>query len=270
MTSLRQQRRRCCSPFSFVVLVLFLSTSSAFQNQIYHLVSIRNHLQKANDIDPVTRLHMSDERQPWNVFRFAQQSSRFVTLPPPFSSNNSSTKKIQPGDVLWKPSNIRNNFFPTFAPLDDVVMGGASSSQFNDATGKWTGTVTDANNGGFVGIRTTPNVLLDMSECRGIEIKLYSKKQQRIKVALRDSTAFNGIVWSTSVDVTNNGRPIKVPFDKQVPTLFARIDNTAKPFQKDNVTAMQLVYSKFEYEGALNPKFVPGEVDLQVEEIRAY
>ena len=275
MAALRRRRSPSKSPgFSELRLVLLalvgclrlLPTSVAFQVNNDHISICR----KATQLDMSSQQENENARRPWDILRFAQQSSRFVTLPSPFSGSTSK-RIVKPGDVLWKPdsSSMSDNLFKTFAPLDDVVMGGASASQFNDATGKWTGTVTDANNGGFVGIRTTPNALLDMTACKGIELRLFSNKQQRLKVALRDSTSFNGIVWSTSVDMSN-GKAIRVPFDKQVPTLFARIDNTADPFQKDNVTAMQLVYSKFEYDGALNPKFFAGPVDVQVEEIRAY
>jgi outer membrane lipoprotein SlyB len=183
-------------------------------------------------------------------------------------SNTKGVQVVQPGDILWKPGGQQQNSF-TFAPLDDVVMGGASSSGFDAATGKWTGQVTDANNGGFVGIRSTPNLQLDMTNCKGLELKLRSNKQKRLKVAVRDSTEFNGVVWSTSVDL-KNGRVLRVPFAKQVPTVFARIVDDNKPFRKDAVTAMQLVYSKFEYDGKLNPRFELGDVDVQIEEIKAY
>jgi outer membrane lipoprotein SlyB len=220
--------------------------------------------KKASSFTEIRATSSSQERKLWDVFRFARQSSRFISL---FPGNTKGVQVVRPGDILWKPGQPQNSF--TFAPLDDVVMGGASSSGFDANTGKWTGQVTDANNGGFVGIRSTPNLNLDMTKCKGLELKLRSKKQKRIKVAVRDNTEFNGITWATSVDL-KNGSVVRVPFAKQVPTVFAKTVTDNKAFRKDQVTAVQLVYSKFEYDGKLNPRFELGNVDVQIEEIKAY
>jgi hypothetical protein len=201
------------------------------------------------------------ERRPWEFFRFVRQSSRFIDILP----RKTQKRTIQPGDVLWKPVGMETYF--DFAPLDDVVMGGASSSTFNGATGKWKGEVTDANSGGFIGIRSTPVVDLDMSNCKGIDIRLKSDTKLRLKVVIRDTTDFNGIAWTSSKDV--GGRSLQIPFNSQVPTMFAKTVES-DPFKRKNVKSIQLVYSKFEYDGALNPKFSTGDFDVQLEEIRAY
>jgi len=135
-------------------------------------------------------------RKPWEFFRFVSQSSKFVSTP---FSENPNERKVEPGDLLWEP-NAQTEF--TFGPLDDVVMGGASSSSFDGSTGIWSGTVTDANNGGFVGIRSTPVFLWDVTRCAGLELTLRSvMKEGRLKIGLRDSKDFNGLVWNASVDV---------------------------------------------------------------------
>jgi hypothetical protein len=184
-----------------------------------------------------------------------------------FPGKKTEKRVIRSGDVLWK-AGLQDNDF-TFAPLDDVVMGGASSSNFDDATGKWKGSVTDANNGGFIGIRSTPYVDWDMVNCQGIALKLATPSGTRLKVVLRDSVEFNGISWTSSKDVDANGKTIKIPFSKQVPTMFAKTVS-GQTFSKDQVKGIQLVFSKFEYDGALNPKFSVGDFQVQVEEIRAY
>jgi hypothetical protein len=210
----------------------------------------------------------SNDRKPWEVFRFLQQSSKFVTLPF-LAPGKTQLKVLQPGAVLWKASERKNDF--TMAPLDDVVMGGASSSTFDSNTGIWTGTVTDANNGGFIGIRNTPGFLWNMNSCKGLEYKLRtsSSKTKRYKFVARDSTDFNGITWASSVDVKPGLSTVKVPFAKQVPALFAKTvpDQT---FRKDNVVGIQIAFSKFAFDGGLNPKFSLGDVNLQILEIRAY
>ena len=54
--------------------------------------------------------------------------------------------------------------------------------------------------------------------------------------------------------------------------MFARVveEQESQGIQKDNIVGLQLVYSKFEYDGGLNAKFEIGDVDLQIMEIRAY
>ena len=225
-------------------------------------------------------------RQPWEFGRFVKQSSKFVTIPFLPGPSSKSTV-IAPGTILWQPSSSSSSSSFSFGPLDDVVMGGASSSTFDDASGTWTGQVTDANNGGFIGIRSFPACQWDMSACQGIELKLRGGKLgKRFKVVLRDSTDFNGICWTTSVDV-GGGLPklfrnvlnrdgndvttstVRVPFDKQIPTIFAKTV-PGKSFQKDSVVGVQFAYSKFEYDGELNPMFEVGDVELQILEIKAY
>lgn len=258
------------------------------------------------------------KRQPWEFGRFVRQSSKFVNLP--FLSSSGSTSAsgtvIVPGTVVWQPSAASGaaTVIPTsvppfsFGPLDDVVMGGASSSTFDNDSGLWKGSVTDANNGGFIGIRSFPAFKWDMTGCQGIELKLRQRGEadQRFKVVLRDSTDFNGVCWTTSVNVRGNGgsiagsipsymklfRPndssdtttnasktmpskpttttVRIPFDKQIPTLFAKTVTGATTFQKDSIVGVQLAYSKFEYDGGLNPKFTVGDIQLEILEIKAY
>lgn len=211
------------------------------------------------------------ERVPWDGIRFLKQSSKFITMPSPFSKSGKA-KEILPGDTLWEPG--ANKIIPSWGPLDDVVMGGASESSFDDATGIWRGIVTSANNGGFVGIRTTPfAVPLDMKNCGGLELRIKGGRGKRFKAVVRDSTDFNGVCWTTSFDVPSlslgNVSTIRLPFEKQIPTIFARTVPDQK-FNEENVVGLQLAYSMFEYDGNLNPNFSLGGFDLQLMGIRAY
>ncbi|VEU36807.1 unnamed protein product [Pseudo-nitzschia multistriata] len=232
-----------------------------------------------------------NERKPWDVLRFVRQSSRFVSLPFPGSGAPKSSLaedrrgRIAPGTLLWKAGDRDRNDFE-FAPLDDVVMGGASSSTFDEATGKWTGSVTDANSGGFIGIRSTPLVSYDLSACTGIEWTLSAADKQRLKVVLRDSADFNGIGWTTSRDVAAAGTmgsrkslvTLRIPFGGNgtgnnqplLPSRFAKILTDFPPFASSSVKAFQLTYSKFEYDGGLNPRFNVGDFGIQLLEIRSY
>ena len=196
--------------------------------------------------------------------------------------------------MIWAPSSTSNYF--SFAPLDDVVMGGASSSSVDNNTGIWRGRVTDANNGGFVGIRSTPfknEMAFDMTDCKGIELKLRMGNGKRFKFVVRDTTEFNGICWTTAFDAASNGNAnflepvgnllsksidtiadeksiqVRIPFAKQVPTIFAQTV-TGKTFDEMNVVGMQLAYSKFEFDGKLNQNFELGDFSLQILEISTY
>ena len=220
------------------------------------------------------------ERRPWEFLRFVRQSSRFVPPPTLPFSGPGRTRIVEPGDSLYSPSG-RDGLFG-FAPLDDVVMGGASSSGVDDNTGIWSGTVTTANGGGFAGIRSTPfrdGTSLDMTACAGVELRLRGGGGRRFKFVARDSAEFNGVCWTTSFDASKNGVfgrrdgsgqiVVRLPFDGQVPTIFAKTV-ADKTFQVQNVVGFQIAYSKFQYDGALNPNFDEGDFSLQILELKAY
>lgn len=252
-----------------IVLILLLFFSVSVVSSFVRVDAVRSSSTSPTPQDSTTTLfaERTTSRRPWNIVRFFQQSSRFVS---PFPSTTQK-KKIAAGDIIWKAGAAASSNDFTLAPLDDVVMGGASSSTFDAATGKWTGEVTDANNGGFIGIRSTPFVEYDMSKCTGIQLKVTpgDRKALRLKVVIRDSTDFNGIGWTTSVNIDGKGSTVKIPFKKQVPTRFAQTVS-GPSFGADRVRGVQLVFSKFEYDGALNPKFRSGDFSLQVEEVRTY
>ncbi|XP_064972741.1 uncharacterized protein LOC135616926 isoform X2 [Musa acuminata AAA Group] len=54
------------------------------------------------------------------------------------------------------------------------------------------------------------------------------------------------------------------------PIFRARTVVDAAPFDPSNIISLQLMYSKFEYDGKLNPTFVEGSFQLPFSSIRAY
>mmetsp|Transcript_8796 Transcript_8796/g.12492 ORF Transcript_8796/g.12492 Transcript_8796/m.12492 type:complete len:332 (+) Transcript_8796:72-1067(+) len=255
----------------------------------------KNIVSPANDEKAIT----SKNREPWDAFRFVKQSSQFITiLPKPFLQ----PLIVNPGDTLWQPgtsttttSSGTSSAKMRWGSLDDVVMGGVSASTIDNETGMWKGTVSSANSGGFVGIRTMPftsHSSYDMSNCSGIQIRFLSydsgTRSKRFKAVLRDSTDFNGVCWTTSFDAkgrggssnpfwkkllndgseTNNVQTANLPFDKQIPAIFARTVPDVT-FDSSNVVGFQLAYSKFEYDGEFNPNFELGDFSLQLLEIKA-
>ncbi|XP_008790013.1 protein HIGH CHLOROPHYLL FLUORESCENCE PHENOTYPE 173, chloroplastic isoform X2 [Phoenix dactylifera] len=164
--------------------------------------------------------------------------------------------------------------------LDDVVMGGVSESTFQvDPTGNeyggpsglFKGVVSTANNGGFTSIRTKNfSVPEDLSAYDGIELRLKGDGR-RYKLILRTSADWDTVGYTASFDtVKEQWHTIKIPFSSLRPVFRARTAVDAPPFDPSNIISLQLMYSKFEYDGKLNPTFVEGPFQLPLSSIRAY
>jgi len=217
-----------------------------------------------------------EQRVPWDWQRFIRQSSKFIELPSLSKSN--TARVLSPGDSFGELQ---------LFPLDDVVMGGASCSTFDNGSRRWTGDITSLNSGGFVGIRCKSLDPLDLSATQGIELKVRPDgKERRFKFVLRDSTDFNGICWTASFTV---GRPqarlmslfasviggesgvesVRIPYSTLAPTIFAK---TVPDVTIDlaNIVGVQIALSKFEYDGMLNPLFSEGTFELDVLEVATY
>lgn len=220
----------------------------------------------------------TDVKQPWDIGRFARTAGEFGFLQPPNpikvlggilgGSNAMSGQTIKPEQILYNP--VINPLQLVFRPLDDVVMGGSSESSFDDATGVWSGKVITAG-GGFAGIRTRPfEPPLDLSRCTGLRLKVKGQGQ-RFKFIVRDNDEFNGIAWSYSFD-TNPwfDTEVRIPLADFVPTKFARVVEDVGNLDTSTISALQITYSKFEYQDALNPKFEGGDFKLVLKELDTY
>ncbi|KAJ6796394.1 Uncharacterized protein M6B38_218235 [Iris pallida] len=164
--------------------------------------------------------------------------------------------------------------------LDDVVMGGVSESTFEidprgsengGPTGVFKGTVSTANNGGFTSIRTK-NFLApeDLSAYDGIEMRIKGDGRH-YKFIIRTSPDWDTVGYTASFDTTKDQwQTIKIPFSSLRPVFRARTKVDAQPFDPSSIISMQLMYSKFEYDGKLNPTFVEGVFQLPFSSIRAY
>ena len=125
-----------------------------------------------------------EERVPWDWKRFVKQSSEFIELPSLLPKPKSQPRAVAPGESFGALE---------LFPLDDVVMGGASSSSFDNAARTWRGEVTTRNSGGFVGVRSkTLAPALDLTGASGVAIRVRPRGAPlRLKFILRDSTDFN-------------------------------------------------------------------------------
>ncbi len=157
--------------------------------------------------------------------------------------------------------------------LDDVVMGGVSASQFylKEHSALFTGTVSTANSGGFVSIRTRNlSPPLNLQGYTGLQLRLRGDGQ-RYKFFLRSDPAWDGVGYAISFDtVANQWLTVELPFSHFIPVLRARTATDAPPLNLGQIYSLQLMLSKFEYDGALNPHFHPGTFSLELESIQAY
>ncbi len=157
--------------------------------------------------------------------------------------------------------------------LDDVVMGGVSQSNirlYNDVA-VFSGNVSTANNGGFASVRTKNfNPTLDLSEYQGIQLRVKGDGK-RYKFITRCEGKWDGIGYCYSFDtVYDFPLNIRIPFNDLIPVFRAKTVNDAGEFDASKVYSLQLMLSKFEYDGQLNLKFDPGFFALEIENIKAY
>ncbi|AFY35243.1 CIA30 family protein [Calothrix sp. PCC 7507] len=157
--------------------------------------------------------------------------------------------------------------------VDDVVMGGVSASNivFVENTALFTGNVSTANSGGFASVRTRNfDPTFDLSGYEGVELRVKGDGQ-RYKLFLRTDTKWDGLGYSYSFDtVANTWINVRIPFADLIPVFRAKIVKDAPAIDTNKVCSFQLMLSKFEYDGALNPKFSPGGFTLQVESMKVY
>lgn len=86
--------------------------------------------------------------------------------------------------------------------LDDVVMGGASSSRVSQADhgGTFSGSVTTRFNGGFCSARCLPASVQDLKDFDGLAVRVLCEQGMRYKLILRENTARGGVAWCYSFD----------------------------------------------------------------------
>lgn len=159
-----------------------------------------------------------------------------------------------------------------WGPLNDGVMGGVSQSdiQLDAAGARFSGTVSTENSGGFASVRTRDfQPPIDLSAFTGVELRVRGDGK-RYKFMLRTESRWDGIAHCYSFDTEpDTWKTVKIPFAAFVPVFRAKTVPDA-PLDASRIHAMQLMLSKFEYDGALNPTFQPGFFQLQVESIQTY
>jgi Complex I intermediate-associated protein 30 (CIA30) len=159
----------------------------------------------------------------------------------------------------------------TWGAVDDVVMGGVSQSQVSASPegARFAGTVSTQNSGGFASVRTRNfSPPLNLSATTTIELRVKGDGN-RYKFLLRSENSWDSAAFSHSFDtVAGEWMTVSVPVATLVPTFRAKTVANLKP-DLAAVRSFQLMLSKFEYDGVLNPQFTPGRFELVVESIQA-
>ena len=152
-------------------------------------------------------------------------------------------------------------------------MGGVSESDIRLERDRavFSGNVSTANSGGFASVRTRNfSPPWDLSGYEGIALRVQGDGK-RYKFIIRGEGKWDGIGYCYSFDTLHNcWTTITIPFAELIPVFRAKTVPDAGPFNASQVYSMQLMLSKFEYDGALNPKFQAGMFSLEIESIKAY
>lgn len=184
-----------------------------------------------------------------------------------------SLKQAYPQRLLFDFRNASDDIKQMWGAVDDVVMGGVSESGLRLAPDKaiFTGNVSTANSGGFASVRNRNfDPPLDLSQYEGIQLRVKGDGK-RYKCILRCEGKWDGISYCYSFDtVANTWITVRVPFAELRPVFRAKSVPEADPLDASRVYSIQLMLSKFEYDGDLNPKFEPGFFALEIETIQAY
>ncbi|GAP94059.1 CIA30 family protein [Leptolyngbya sp. NIES-2104] len=220
---------------------------------------------------------MSEQRSQWDLGRFVQTLEYFEAIPIVSWLQNMFQPRPNPQPfyhdrVLFDFSNPQIDIQNTWGALDDVVMGGVSDSsvRLENGAAVFSGNVSTANSGGFASIRTRNfEPALNLSTFTGVELRLKGDGN-RYKFLIRDGDGWDSVGYSHSFDtVANEWITVQVPFAQLIPVFRAKTVSNAK-LSPERIRSFQLMLSKFEYDGGLNPRFSPGSFRLEISSIAAY
>ena len=175
--------------------------------------------------------------------------------------------------ILFDFTNPHLDITNIWGAVNDVVMGGVSQSNISLSNHRaiFSGIVSTDNNGGFASVRTRNlAVPWNLSQYEGIELKVVGDGK-RYKFIARCEGRWDGIAYCASFDtVCNVATIIRIRFCDLIPVFRAKTVSEVGSFDSSQVYAIQLMLSKFEYDGQLNPNFEPGVFGLEIEYIKAY
>jgi hypothetical protein len=161
--------------------------------------------------------------------------------------------------------------------LDDVVMGGVSASSLTltPEGALFAGEVSTENSGGFVSVRSRNfSPPLDLTQAlptvTGISLQVKGDGQ-RYKFFLRDADGWDSLAYAASFDTrAQDWLTVQIPFAQMQAVFRAKSVKAARSLQPSSIYSLQLMLSKFEYDGELNPHFQAGQFHLYIRSIGIY
>eukprot|EP00178_Gracilaria_changii_P007914 TRINITY_DN245_c0_g1_i1.p1 TRINITY_DN245_c0_g1~~TRINITY_DN245_c0_g1_i1.p1 ORF type:complete len:560 (+),score=67.99 TRINITY_DN245_c0_g1_i1:2010-3689(+) len=160
-----------------------------------------------------------------------------------------------------------------WSPVNDVVMGGVSRSTVQSKNGElvFTGSVSTENNGGFASARMSDlETPMNLSGYDGLQLRVKGDGNH-YKMIVRCEPKWDGLCHCFTFEtVKDEWIDVKIPFERFNTVRRAKTVEDAPALNSANIVAFQLMLSKFEYDGELNPTFSPGSFELRVSDIRAY
>ncbi|KAL4859726.1 putative complex I intermediate-associated protein 30 [Chlorella vulgaris] len=173
------------------------------------------------------------------------------------------------GKVVWAADG--SGVATSWGSLDDVVMGGASSSGFfvqqgagedGGPAGVFAGNITSANNGGFASVRTRNlDPPLDLQAYAGLELRIKGDGQ-RYKLIIRCDPGWDSVGHTLSFPTQPGWQTVRLSFSEFLPVFRAKTMRNADPINPQSIYSIQLMLSKFESDGALNDTFREGSFEL--------
>jgi hypothetical protein len=161
----------------------------------------------------------------------------------------------------------------TWGSVDDNVMGGVSDSRIMlvPEGADFFGNVSIQNSGGFASVRTRNfDPAIDLSAYQGMELQLRGDGQ-RYKFLMRSDLGWDSVAFAYSFDtIADQWMTVRIPFSQMVPVVRAKTLKDGSQVNAKQVRSLQLMLSKFEYDGQLNPRFQPGPFRMTVRSIGAY
>jgi monofunctional biosynthetic peptidoglycan transglycosylase len=132
-----------------------------------------------------------------------------------------------------------------FDSIDDVVMGGVSSSRLEptgDGTALFSGTVSFENNGGFASVRSKP-AAWDLSAAEGLALRVRGDGR-RYKLNLRTAAMADQTAYQTEFETTGGRwQTVALPFERFEAKLRGRLQPDADPIDRSRVQTVGLMIS---------------------------
>jgi len=161
--------------------------------------------------------------------------------------------------------------------MDDVIMGGISSSSFElleDGGVKgatWKGDLI-MDGGGFCGCRTV-RIDTNLSGTDGLALRVRGNGSTfKLNIKTQEQLDSPESTYQATFDtVAGQWTNIMLPWHNFVPVKRAQSDPKGLPLDPSNIAKFGLVLSRFEFNGMPNPKFTPGTWKLDIDGgVRAY